>query len=470
VVRAGVAAAALVACATTFVVVSTAEVLVEPGKTIQATADTVPASGVGLQVRTRKIEASAAPAARAEASAARPAAGPTPLPGAEVAEPVQGAATVSSDELDRALASWLADWNIAGVSAALRRADGEAWTGASGSTEDGAPFLASEHYGIASISKTFTVALVLRLVERGLVDLDAPAGDYLPDFPPAQYFTVRQLIQHTSGLIVGDALPYLSLLEAAEAGLQFEPGTASLYSRAGYYLLGLIIEETLGRSYTQALHEELLEPLGLSETNMDEEVAPFEFSTHPYEAATAGLEGVIFSSGGLSRDRRPAASYFGALWSSGGVWSTTSDLARWALALWGGDHVVSDAWRPEMSKFLGPEFDYVGLGTYPACPCWLEGGRLRSARLSHLGANGMIEYDLQDGTALAVRVSATVADANVVEALDDLRNRLWSLVLGRSFAPPDALAYHKAAIPPAQDADDNEAAIPPAQDALGVEP
>jgi CubicO group peptidase (beta-lactamase class C family) len=334
--------------------------------------------------------------------------------------------------LQRDLEAWLARWGLAGATISLQRPDGEAWTGAAGVHQDGTPFAPGEQFAALSITKTFTVALTLRLAERGLLDLDEPAGAFVSELPEADRFTVRNLIQHTSGLVVGDEDPYDALASAAQAGLQFEPGSSTLYSRAGFYVLGLIIERVTGKSYTQALHEELLDPLGLASTMMDEEIEPLEYSTHPFRADRYGYQGVIWSSGGLHEEILPDVDYRGLLWSSGGLRSTTTDLARWALALWGaGGEVVSAGSREQMTAFREREFDFVGLGTYPFCPCWLDGNRLQAQRWGHFGLTSVIEYDSVDGVGLAIHVSESVADERVVAALDDLSNRMRQMMRGR---------------------------------------
>jgi hypothetical protein len=219
---------------------------------------------------------------------------------------------------------------------------------------------------------------------------------------------------------------------AANAGLQSEPGTVFEYSRAGYYLLGLIIEERLGRPYTRVLHEELLGPLGLTATHMDEEIQPLTYSTHPFADVAAGFTDVAWSSGGgLYRALPPDVDYHGIYWSSGGLFSTTADMAHWALQLWGSDAVVGLAGREAMTTFLDQDFAFTGLGTFAFCPCWWHGDRLHGERWGHLGATGAIEYDPADQVSLAMHVSGIVTDERVIEALDDLSSRIRSLVRGR---------------------------------------
>jgi CubicO group peptidase (beta-lactamase class C family) len=339
---------------------------------------------------------------------------------------------VTPEELEAETQDWLREWQLSGVDLTILRPSGEGWTAALGTHVDGSPFVIGELYDIASVTKTFTAAIVLRLAERGLLSLDDPLSRFVPDFPQADLIPIRTLIQHTSGLIATDATSPHDALDAATAeGLQFEPGHGFIYSSPGYYLLGLVIEQVLSVNYTQALHQELLDPLGLAATVMDEEVSPLGYSTHPYRAVPEGYEGVVWTSGGLFREIVPEFEYQGLLWSSAGLFSSTSDLARWGIYLWGSDRVVSAATLDAMTTFLGPEFQYAGLATYPYCPCWWENGRLKAERWGHLGLTGALEWDPVDHVSLAVSTTGTVVDENVIRALDDLSMRLRRLIRGR---------------------------------------
>lgn len=163
-------------------------------------------------------------------------------------------------------------------------------------------------------------------------------------------------------------------------------------------------------------------------TAMVRVIAPVGYSTHP-SAAAAHAAGVM-----LAADAEALAgiAYEGRLWSSAGLSSTVDDLARWALALWDRDgSVVSAQTRDQMTTFLGPEFQYAGLGTYPFCPCWNEGGRIRGERWGHLGKTGELEYDPMERVAIAIYTNETVLDESVIVAYDELSKRLRDVVRGR---------------------------------------
>ncbi len=140
-------------------------------------------------------------------------------------------------------------------------------------------------YPLASVTKLFTSTAVLRLVEQGKIDLDAPAANYWPDLigRPAAVVTIRQLLAHQSGvpsvLHTGQGLDGAldrskwsqptsideQLEPALALPLRFEPGSKYEYSNSGYLILGRIIEEVTGKTYDQVIIDLTLAPLGLAD-------------------------------------------------------------------------------------------------------------------------------------------------------------------------------------------------------------
>jgi D-alanyl-D-alanine carboxypeptidase len=224
--------------------------------------------------------------------------------------------------------------------------DGRAyWAGASGVALDGVtPLDGNSPFAIASITKTFTAALVLQLVEDGRLELDDSVAAHLPEVGLAPEITVRDLLQHTSGL--ADLLAPMREPMAADperrwTGAEviarlgsrwFAPGADYAYSNSNYVLLGMLVERVHGVPFEQVLERRLLRPLDLDETGvlLDPDAPPL---------------------------MPPAwASAFGT---SGNMYSSASDLLEWALALYGG-RVLQPGTLAEMLRFN--EDDY-GLGS-----------------------------------------------------------------------------------------------------------
>ena len=120
-----------------------------------------------------------------------------------------------------------------------------------------APFI------VGSLSKSFTAAAVMQLVEQGAVDLDAPASRYAPGYDVPDEVTVRSLLNQTSGFGAYD-----SLAEAADGELGETFGAFS-YANANYDLLGRVVEGASGEDYACYLDEHVLEPLGMASTTAD---------------------------------------------------------------------------------------------------------------------------------------------------------------------------------------------------------
>jgi len=136
----------------------------------------------------------------------------------------------------------------------------------------------SEHtrFGIASITKPMTEALVSLLIEQHRLDLRAPVEQYIPGFPRGPNGgkpTIEQLLKHTAGVphrvttAAEEMLPLhpADIVAGVKArGLLFEPGSRELYSSAGYTCLARVIEGIEGRSFEDALAEDIFEPAQMS--------------------------------------------------------------------------------------------------------------------------------------------------------------------------------------------------------------
>ena len=158
--------------------------------------------------------------------------------------------------------------------------------------ESRAPVTEDTVFRVASITKTFTAIAVMQLCEQGLVDLDAPADDYLRAYRlvPAKSgwrpATVRHLLTHTAG--IGEQVPRSGVLrrdygESVKAGrrvpslteyyrgslrLDAEPGTRFRYTDHGPATLGQIVEDVSGTSLERYLRERVFEPLGMADTTL----------------------------------------------------------------------------------------------------------------------------------------------------------------------------------------------------------
>jgi D-alanyl-D-alanine carboxypeptidase len=130
-------------------------------------------------------------------------------------------------------------------------------------------------YRIASITKQFTAAAVMRLVERGSVKLEAPITAYLPQYPQWSSVTVRQLLNHTSGIKsytsvpqwrnhwADDLTPAQLVAFVEKAPFDFPPGSDWQYNNTGYMLLGMLLEKVTKQPYAALVAREFFAPLGM---------------------------------------------------------------------------------------------------------------------------------------------------------------------------------------------------------------
>lgn len=137
-------------------------------------------------------------------------------------------------------------------------------------------------FGIGSISKMFTTASIMKLVDEGKVNLDSPVTDYIPDFKmnDQRYkeITVRMLLNHSSGLMGteysnsflfddNDESSYKNLLDSLkQQRLKSDPGEFSVYCNDGFSLAQMIIERVSGKDFTSYIRENFSKPLGLNDT------------------------------------------------------------------------------------------------------------------------------------------------------------------------------------------------------------
>ena len=153
-----------------------------------------------------------------------------------------------------------------------------------GNLRTGQPPRPVQTFRVASQTKAFVATIVLQLVAEGRVGLDAPVSRYLPRLlPDGDQITVRQLLNHTSGLYDPQVEVYQTLQDiydlrfehwtprqvmalADEGGLLFPPGTAWSYSNTNYVVAGLLIERVTGTSIARQLERRLIRPLGLRHT------------------------------------------------------------------------------------------------------------------------------------------------------------------------------------------------------------
>ncbi|CRK61998.1 Beta-lactamase [Alloactinosynnema sp. L-07] len=209
----------------------------------------------------------------------------------------------------------------------------------------GTPVTTDSLFQIGSITKVWTATVAMSLVDEGLLDLDAPIADVLPDLwlddPHAtKSVTPRHLLNHTSG-IDGDVFTDTgrgdacleTYVEVLGEAAQIHPlGATFSYCNSGYSLLGRVIEKVTGQTWDQALRDRLLDPLGLAHSVTLPEEALLFAAAMGHE--TQGGQHVPAAAWSIPRSAGPA----------GAVTSTVADVLAFArLHLTGG--VAADGTR-----------------------------------------------------------------------------------------------------------------------------
>ena len=207
------------------------------------------------------------------------------------------------------------------------------------------PMPVDARFEIGSITKQFTAAAILQLVERGVLDLDADLRTVLPEFEyRVAHLPLRHLLDHTAGFrsytempvfqeIVRDSLPRDTLVSLVERQpLDFLPGLGMIYNNSAYFFLGLIIERATGMTYAEYVERHLFAPADMRGSYYCDEDRIVEGRANGYDATPTGE---------LVR-----AAYLDHTWpyAAGSLCSTVGDLIAWNRALHGGRILEPDTY------------------------------------------------------------------------------------------------------------------------------
>jgi CubicO group peptidase (beta-lactamase class C family) len=248
------------------------------------------------------------------------------------AQPDETSAAASSQAIETIVRQQLASRNLPGVALAITRGGQVVQVSGYGRDSNGRPVTQDTPFYIGSASKAMTAVAVMRLVETGRIELDAPVRRYLPGFTLADSrgdrITVRHLLNHTSGMWeVGFrqwSLPQPTSLTSAVARLNrvrlaADPGQEHRYFNPNYSVAARLVEEVSGESFDAYLRNHLFVRLGMPATKTVDFVD---------EARDGVASGYVFAFGyGL---RAPGGPFF--INGAGGVVTTAADMAQWVAA------------------------------------------------------------------------------------------------------------------------------------------
>ncbi|GAA1964071.1 serine hydrolase domain-containing protein [Kitasatospora viridis] len=278
------------------------------------------------------------------------------------------------DSFQQRLNAMVSPGHVPGVLAAVRDQAGRTRTYAAGVGDlaTGAKVPRDGEVRIGSVTKTFTAVVVLQLAGEGRIRLDDPVETYLPGLLRGQgidgrHITVRQLLQHTSGLpdyeddVTDDILQrrYLSPRDTLDIALRhgavFAPGTRWGYSNTNYLVAGMLVEKVTGRPLAEELDKRIAKKIGLRHTYLPAPAETTLRGPHPHGYHQDGPDGPLRDVTEID----PSAA-----WSAGAMVSTSSDLTRFFSELMKEGHLLSGPELDQMRTTVPtgvPGYDY-GLG------------------------------------------------------------------------------------------------------------
>ena len=240
-------------------------------------------------------------------------------------------------DIERLAETTVAQYRLPGMALGIIRDQELAWFGGFGTADLDLGNKPTEHTiaRIASVTKTFTTTAVMQLRDEGKLRLEDPLAQHIPEFASARAVrddiegvTIRRLLTHRSGLVTEspthgwNALNFPSreemLAKLPETGIVIPQDSAFKYSNLAFGLLGEVVHRLTGAPYTEYVHANIIDPLGLTSTVFDltDELRPHFFVGYnptPYQ----------------DRPERAPYAHLNGISSAGQLHSTVSDLANW---------------------------------------------------------------------------------------------------------------------------------------------
>lgn len=265
-------------------------------------------------------------------------------------------------------------------------------------------------YKVASITKAFTAVMILQLWEQKKLELDNPIKNYLPGYkgPAADKVTVRQLLNMTSGMknmdegatlekVLKQGLPAFQLPNTLDEMIEKycsdtlvgEPGTKFDYNNAEYLLLGKIIETASGKSYEAYLKDQILIPLGLTNTGL---LTP--------EKIIPKLADTYFFRDDINKLVSDLPVYISSWYGAGAMYSTVQDLAKFSNALFNYKIIKKET----LQKMITADKDEYGFGVWIYNDYKIKQNKYTIVKRpgSIMGAQAMLFHILEKGTTIII--------------------------------------------------------------------
>jgi D-alanyl-D-alanine carboxypeptidase len=293
------------------------------------------------------------------------------------------------DDTIREIASdWYGTTEVGGAVAVVGTPDTAVHVAAIGQSAPGVPARPDDVMRVGSITKTFTATLAVRLARRGVIDLDSPAANHLPELRLVPQVTLRTLLNHTSGIRDPDPTALIARFRAASAHrftvaelLAFATLPSEsvspefVYANANYHLAAALIERVTGRDFAEVLRTEVLDTAGLEHTYL----VGFEPIPEPVVPGNVDLDG------DGSEDSLADIPYLAVdtySWSAGAVATTPTDLVAFARAVFDGT-LLDDAGLAELTDRAGGGEHPLGLVQFDQ-NAWAHNGAAPGYRAAYV--------------------------------------------------------------------------------------
>ncbi|MGE0159922.1 MAG: serine hydrolase [Gemmatimonadales bacterium] len=321
-----------------------------------------------------------------------------------------------SDAIDRAVRAEMESNGVTGVAVGVARGSRVVHRAGYGfaDVENRIPVTPETIFNIGSITKQFTAALILELVDEGALALDEPITDYLTGYPGyGPEVTVESLLTHTSGIknyttmqrwweTLAVEMPPRRLISVFESEpFDFRPGSRFSYSNSGYIVLGWLAEQVVGQPYGGMLNERLFVPLELSSTSYCDDQALVPNRARGYVVQDGEVRHATYVS-------------MSQAYAAGAVCSNVDDLLRWTQLLARGGVLGRDGYRAMTTPATLGDGTQVEYG-YGMSIGYLEGHH----RVGHVG--GMLGFSSQiaryddDDVTIVVLTNTESARASAIE-------------------------------------------------------
>ncbi|MFP4000912.1 MAG: serine hydrolase [Thermoplasmata archaeon] len=241
------------------------------------------------------------------------------------------------EKIEDFVTEWMSDNSVPGMSISIVKGDKKIYSRGFGARDlkDNIPATPDTLYGMASVTKSFTALSILKLVQRGVIELDDKITEYVP-IRWENDVTIQDLLTHSSGmpslgvsealidrliemdergLALSDLEDFYTHLNSAKEEIAADPGEEFFYFNSGYALLGQIIEKVSGKPYPKFVRDEIFEPLDMDRSRFeyDEEaedmMTPYFMGEEKPEETPYPLREIGHPGGGLLSSANDLANY-----------------------------------------------------------------------------------------------------------------------------------------------------------------